>query len=399
MDTGFLFTSESVTEGHPDKIADQISDAVVDAALAGDPLSRVACETLLTTGLIVVAGEITSASTIDYAPLARDVVSGIGYDSGEYFFDGTAVGVIVAVDKQSPDIAQGIVAAHEGRIGGSEDPFDKIGAGDQGMMFGYATNETPEYMPAPITLAHQLSKRLSDVRHSGVLPYLRPDGKTQVTVRYDERGKPVRVEKVLISTQHQDGVESKLPDALWEEVVRHVLPPDLYDPARLRAEFYVNPTGRFVIGGPVGDTGLTGRKIIVDTYGGFARHGGGAFSGKDPSKVDRSAAYAARYVAKNVVAAGLADRAEVQVAYAIGVARPLSLLVETFGTEKIPRSTIIELVQANFDLRPGAILRDLDLRRPIYRPTAAYGHFGRSDDTFTWERTDKADQLRTQAGL
>jgi S-adenosylmethionine synthetase len=298
---------------------------------------------------VVVAGEITSGSTIDYASLARQVVNEIGYDNGEFFFDGGAVGVIVAVDRQSPDIAQGVDTAHGGRVGGSDDPLDRIGAGDQGMMFGYATNETPEYMPAPVTLAHQLSK--------------------------------------------------KLPEALWEEVVRPVLPPALYDPARLRQEFYVNPTGRFVIGGPVGDTGLTGRKIIVDTYGGFARHGGGAFSGKDPSKVDRSAAYAARYVAKNIVAAGLADRAEVQVAYAIGVARPLSLLVETFGTEKIARSAITGLVRENFDLRPGAILRDLDLRRPIYRPTAAYGHFGRSGDTFTWERTDKADQLRTQAGV
>jgi S-adenosylmethionine synthetase len=399
MESGFLFTSESVTEGHPDKIADQISDAVVDAALAGDPLSRVACETLLTTGLIVVAGEITSASTIDYASIARRVVNEIGYDNGECYFDGDAVGVMVAVDKQSPDIAQGVDTGYEGRVRGSEDPLDKIGAGDQGMMFGYATNETPEYMPAPITLAHRLSQRLSETRHSGLLPYLRPDGKTQVTVRYDEASKPVSVEKVLISTQHADGVESKLSDALWDEVVVPVLPPDLYDPAKLRAEFYVNPTGRFVIGGPVGDTGLTGRKIIVDTYGGFARHGGGAFSGKDPSKVDRSAAYAARYVAKNIVAADLADRVEVQVAYAIGVARPLSLLVETFGTEKIARSAIVELVQENFDLRPGAILRDLDLRRPIYRPTAAYGHFGRSESTFTWERTDKADQLRTQAGL
>jgi len=397
--SGFLFTSESVTEGHPDKIADQISDAVVDAALAGDPYSRVACETLLTTGLIVVAGEITTASTIDYAAIARKVVCDIGYDNGEYFFDGNAVGVIVAMDRQSPDIAQGVDTAHEGRIGGSEDPLDRIGAGDQGMMFGYATNETPELMPTPIILAHKLSKKLSEVRHSGLLPYLRPDGKTQVTVRYDDAGRPVEIEKVLISTQHQDGVESKLPEALWEEVITQVLPEDLYDPARLRDEFYCNPTGRFVIGGPVGDTGLTGRKIIVDTYGGFARHGGGAFSGKDPSKVDRSAAYAARYVAKNIVAAGLADRAEVQVAYAIGVARPLSLLIETFGTEKISSKAIAELVQENFDLRPGAILRDLELRRPVYQPTAAYGHFGRTGDSFTWERTDKADQLRTQAGL
>jgi S-adenosylmethionine synthetase len=399
MDSGFLFTSESVTEGHPDKIADQISDAVVDAALGGDPMSRVACETLLTTGLIVVAGEITTATTIDYASVARKVVCDIGYDNGEYYFDGNSVGVVVAMDRQSPDIAQGVDTAHEGRIGGSEDPLDKIGAGDQGMMFGYATNETPELMPMPITLAHHVSKKLSEARHSGVLPYLRPDGKTQVTVRYDGDGKPTGVEKVLISTQHADGVESKLPDALWEEVVLRTLPPELFDVGKLRKEFYVNPTGRFVIGGPVGDTGLTGRKIIVDTYGGFARHGGGAFSGKDPSKVDRSAAYAARYVAKNIVAAGLAERVEVQVAYAIGVARPLSLLIETFGTEKIAKPAIVELVRENFDLRPGAILRDLDLRRPIYRPTAAYGHFGRSGDTFTWERTDKADQLRTQAGL
>jgi len=399
MDSGFLFTSESVTEGHPDKIADQISDAVVDAALGGDPMSRVACETLLTTGLIVVAGEITTATTIDYASVARKVVCDIGYDNGESYFDGNSVGVVVAMDRQSPDIAQGVDTAHEGRIGGSEDPLDKIGAGDQGMMFGYATNETPELMPMPITLAHHISKKLSEVRHSGVLPYLRPDGKTQVTVRYDADGKPAGVEKVLISTQHADGVESKLPDALWEEVVLRTLPPELFDAGKLRKEFYVNPTGRFVIGGPVGDTGLTGRKIIVDTYGGFARHGGGAFSGKDPSKVDRSATYAARYVAKNIVAAGLAERVEVQVAYAIGVARPLSLLIETFGTEKITKPAIVELVRENFDLRPGAILRDLDLRRPIYRPTAAYGHFGRSGDTFTWERTDKADQLRTQAGL
>jgi len=399
MDSGFLFTSESVTEGHPDKIADQISDAVVDAALAGDPMSRVACETMLTTGLIVVAGEITTATTIDYASVAREVVCDIGYDNGEYYFDGNSVGVIVAMDRQSPDIAQGVDTAHEGRVGGSEDPLDRIGAGDQGMMFGYATDETPELMPMPITLAHQMSRKLSDARHSGLLPYLRPDGKTQVTVRYDGKGRPAGIEKVLISTQHADGVESKLPDALWEEVVLTTLPPELFDAGRLRKEFYVNPTGRFVIGGPVGDTGLTGRKIIVDTYGGFARHGGGAFSGKDPSKVDRSAAYAARHVAKNVVAAGLADRAEVQVAYAIGVARPLSLLIETFGTEKIPTRAIAELVRENFDLRPGAILRDLDLRRPIYRPTAAYGHFGRTGEDFTWERTDKADQLRTQAGL
>src|ERR1700743_931760 len=305
------------------------------------------------------------------------------------------------MDRQSPDIAQGVDTAHEGRVTGSADPLDKLGAGDQGMMFGYATNETPELMPTPIILAHKLSKKLSDVRHSGLLPYLRPDGKTQVTVRYDDAGKPVEIEKVLISTQHQDGVESKLPEALWEEVVLQTLPADLYDPDRLKDEFYVNPTGRFVIGGPVGDTGLTGRKIIVDTYGGFARHGGGAFSGKDPSKVDRSAAYAARYVAKNIVAAGLADRAEVQVAYAIGVAHPVSVMVETFGTELggRTRGQIARAVDQVFDLRPGDFREELNLHRPIYQKTAAYGHFGREEPDFTWERTDKAQALRTAAGL
>ena len=396
-DDGFLFTSESVTEGHPDKVADQISDAIVDAALSGDPASRVAVETLLTTGLVVLAGEITTASSLDYAALARDTICGIGYDTGDYGFDGNAVGVITVLDKQSPDIARGVTASHDTRAGGSADPLDAAGAGDQGMMFGYATNETPELMPMPITLAHRLAERLAQVRREGLLPYLRPDGKTQVTVRYDAAGRPVSVEKVLISTQHADGVEAKLPDALWEHVVTAALPPELYDATALRREFYCNPTGRFVIGGPVGDTGLTGRKIIVDTYGGFARHGGGAFSGKDPTKVDRSAAYGARYVAKNIVAAGLADRAEVQVAYAIGVARPMSLLVETFGTEKVDKAAITGLVRENFDLRPAALLRDLDLRRPIYRKTAAYGHFGRPE--FSWERTDKAAQLRTQAGL
>jgi S-adenosylmethionine synthetase len=397
-DEGFLFTSESVTEGHPDKVADQISDAIVDAALAEDPHSRVAVETLLTTGLVVLAGEITTTATIDFASLARRTICEIGYDTGDFGFDGNAVGVITALDKQSPDIARGVTESHD-RRGGSTDPFDSAGAGDQGMMFGYATNETPELMPMPIVLAHKLARRLARVRRDGLLPYLRPDGKTQVTVRYDGAGRPVRVEKVLISTQHEDGVESKLPDALWEQVVLEALPPELFDPGTLRQEFYVNPTGRFVIGGPVGDTGLTGRKIIVDTYGGFARHGGGAFSGKDPTKVDRSASYAARHVAKNIVAAGLADRAEVQVAYAIGVARPLSLLVETFGTEKIGRPQITQLVRDHFDLRPAAQVHDLDLRRPIYQPTAAYGHFGRDEPGFTWERTDKAPALRTQAGL
>jgi S-adenosylmethionine synthetase len=397
-DEGFLFTSESVTEGHPDKVADQISDAVVDAALAEDPYSRVAVETLLTTGLVVLAGEITTAATVDFANLARRTICEIGYDTGDFGFDGNAVGVITALDKQSPDIARGVTESHD-RRGGSTDPFDSAGAGDQGMMFGYATNETPELMPMPIVLAHKLARRLAQVRRDGLLPYLRPDGKTQVTVRYDESGRPVRVEKVLISVQHEDGVESKLPDALWEQVVLDALPPELFDAGTLRREFYVNPTGRFVIGGPVGDTGLTGRKIIVDTYGGFARHGGGAFSGKDPTKVDRSASYAARHVAKNIVAAGLADRAEVQVAYAIGVARPLSLLVETFGTEKIGRPRITQLVRDHFDLRPAALVHHLDLRRPIYRPTAAYGHFGRDEPGFTWERSDKAPTLRAEAGL
>jgi S-adenosylmethionine synthetase len=398
-DEGFLFTSESVTEGHPDKVADQISDAIVDAALTEDPGSRVAVETLLTTGLVVLAGEITTKAVLDFSAIARQVICEIGYDTGDFGFDGNAVGVITALDRQSPDIARGVDSSHDTRTLGSTDPFDAAGAGDQGMMFGYATSETPELMPMPIVLAHKLSRRLAQVRRNGLLPYLRPDGKTQVTVRYDGNGKPVRVEKVLISTQHEDGVEAKLPDALWEQVVTQALPPGLYDAGPLRKEFYVNPTGRFVIGGPVGDTGLTGRKIIVDTYGGFARHGGGAFSGKDPSKVDRSASYAARHVAKNIVAAGLADRAEVQVAYAIGVARPLSLLIETFGTEKIGRAALADLVRRHFDLRPAALVETLNLRRPIYRQTAAYGHFGRDEAGFTWENTDKAAALRGDAGL
>jgi S-adenosylmethionine synthetase len=394
-DDGFLFTSESVTEGHPDKMADQISDAVLDAALAQDPGSRVAVETLLTTGLVVLAGEITTTASLDFGDIARRTIREIGYASGDLNYDADAVAVITALDKQSPDIAQGVDRSRQG----SRDPYDRVGAGDQGMMFGYASNETPQLMPMPIMLAHQLARRLAQARKSGALPFLRPDGKTQVTVRYDGDGRPCSVETVLISTQHEDGVEDKLPDALWDEVVVPVLPEGLYDPAALREELYVNPTGRFVIGGPVGDAGLTGRKIIVDTYGGFARHGGGAFSGKDPSKVDRSAAYAARYVAKNIVAAGLADRAEVQVAYAIGVARPLSLLVETFGTERVPRARIVGLVRDNFDLRPAALRDHLDLQRPIYRRTAAYGHFGRDEPEFTWERTDRAALLHSQAGL
>jgi S-adenosylmethionine synthetase len=398
-DEGFLFTSESVTEGHPDKVADQVSDAIVDAALAQDAGSRVAVETLLTTGLVVLAGEITTTAVIDFAAIARQVICEIGYDTGDFGFDGHAVGVITALDRQSPDIARGVAESHDARNLGRTDPFDSVGAGDQGMMFGYATSETPELMPMPIVLAHRLARRLALVRRDGLLPYLRPDGKTQVTVRYDASGRPVRVEKVLISTQHEDGVEAKLPDALWEQVVTQALPPDLYDAASLRGQFYVNPTGRFVIGGPVGDTGLTGRKIIVDTYGGFARHGGGAFSGKDPTKVDRSASYAARHVAKNIVAAGLADRVEVQVAYAIGVARPLSLLVETFGTEKVSPAAIAALVRDHFDLRPAALVQNLDLRQPIYRRTAAYGHFGRDEPGFTWEYTDQAAILRAEAGL
>ena len=393
----FLFTSESVTEGHPDKIADQISDAVLDRALAADPHSRVACETMLTTGLALVAGEITTSAHLDVPDIVRSTIRDIGYTSA-CGFDGDACAVLVALDRQSPDISQGVDMAHEARLSLSDSEFDRVGAGDQGMMFGYATNETPELMPMPIALAHRLARQLAHVRKSGVLPFLRPDGKTQVTVRYRD-GVPVAVEKVLISAQHEEGTEGRLPGELWDNVVTVAIPPSLYDAEALRRNFYVNPTGRFVVGGPVGDAGLTGRKIIVDTYGGFARHGGGAFSGKDPSKVDRSAAYAARYVAKNVVAAGLADRVEVQVAYAIGVARPLSLLVETFGTERVPRARILELIDEHFDLRPAAFRQYLDLHRPIYSQTAAYGHFGRNEPDFTWERTDKADLLREAATL
>ncbi len=398
-DNEFLFTSESVTEGHPDKIADQISDGVLDAVLASDPGGRVACETLVNTGLIVVSGEITTQTYVDIPEIARETVRRIGYDNATYGFDCNTCAVINAIDKQSPDIAQGVDKAYESRTQpGDEDRLDIAGAGDQGMMFGYATRETDELMPLPIALAHKLAKRLSEVRKAEVLDYLRPDGKTQVSVRYQD-GKPVAIEKLLISSQHREGAQEVIKDDLWEHVVLPVLPADLYDANALRREFLVNPTGKFVIGGPMGDCGLTGRKIIVDTYGGMARHGGGAFSGKDPSKVDRSAAYAARYVAKNVVAAGLADRAEVQVAYAIGVASPVSIMVETFGTEKIGRGTIEALVREHFDLRPGAFREYLDLHRPIYQKTAAYGHFGREDHDFTWEKTDKADALRAAAGL
>jgi len=404
----FLFTSESVTEGHPDKIADQVSDSVLDAVLQDDVNGRVACETLITTGLVVVAGEISTETYVDVAHIVRKKISEIGYTHSEWGFDATTCGVVVAIDEQSPDIAQGVDSSYEVQHDpGDDDPLDKLGAGDQGMMFGYATNETKELMPLPIMLAHKITKRLAEVRKAGDLPYLRPDGKAQVTIRYevDEHGiqTPVEIERILVSTQHSDGISSEdliKPDIV-DRVLRPILPSDLYDERRLQERdfVYVNPTGKFVLGGPMGDTGLTGRKIIVDTYGGAARHGGGAFSGKDPTKVDRSAAYAARYVAKNLVAAGLADRCEVNVAYAIGVAHPVSVAVRTFGTEKVPVARIEELVTEHFDLRPGAIIRDLDLRRPIYSKTAAYGHFGRDDHDFTWERTDKADALRQAAGV
>jgi len=397
----YLFTSESVTEGHPDKVADQISDGVLDAVMAQDPHGRVACETLVNTGLVVVSGEISTTAVFDVQDIARETIRKIGYTDASLGFSADSCAVLNAVDKQSADIAQGVDAAYETRQDGADgDEFDLAGAGDQGMMFGYATNETPELMPVPIALAHRLARRLAEVRKDGTLDYLRPDGKTQVSVRYAD-GVPVGIEKLLISTQHAEGTEGRLRDDLWEHVVVPELPAELYDESALRADFLVNPTGRFVIGGPVGDCGLTGRKIIVDTYGGMARHGGGAFSGKDPSKVDRSAAYAARWVAKNVVAAGLADRAEVQVAYAIGVARPVSIMVETFGTEAAGLSPerIEALVSDRFDLRPAAFRHRLDLHRPIYQKTAAYGHFGRDEADFTWERTDEAEALRDAAGL
>ncbi len=398
-DNEYLFTSESVTEGHPDKIADQISDGVLDAVLRDDPYGRVACETLVNTGLVVVSGEISTETYVDSPEIARTTIRTIGYTDADLGFSADSCAVLNAIDKQSPDIAQGVDKAYEARTDvNDEDELDVAGAGDQGMMFGYATNETESLMPLPISLAHRLAERLTAVRRSGTLEYLRPDGKTQVSVRY-QGGKPVEIEKLLISTQHAEGAESLIPDDLWEHVVEPVLPEDMYSKAKLRKNFLVNPTGRFVIGGPVGDCGLTGRKIIVDTYGGMARHGGGAFSGKDPSKVDRSAAYAARWVAKNIVSAGLAERAEVQVAYAIGVAHPVSVMVETFGTESVGRAQIAKAVGEVFDLRPGAFREELKLHRPIYQKTAAYGHFGREDHDFTWERTDKAAALRTAAGL
>ena len=388
--TEFLFTSESVTEGHPDKVADQISDGVLDAVMREDPLGRVACETLVNTGLVVVSGEISTTTYVDIQDVARETIRQIGYVDADLGFSADSCAVINAIDKQSPDIAQGVDSA--------SDAAGDAGAGDQGMMFGYASDETPELMPLPISLAHKLARRLAAVRKAGTLDYLRPDGKTQVTVRYVD-GRPVAIERILISSQHREGAEAVIRDDLWEHVVVPVLPADLYDADALHKSLLVNPTGRFVIGGPVGDAGLTGRKIIVDTYGGMARHGGGAFSGKDPSKVDRSAAYAARHVAKNVVAAGLAERCELQVAYAIGVAHPVSVMVETFGTERIGRGEILALIDEHFDLRPGAFRETLKLHRPIYQKTAAYGHFGREDEDFTWERTDVADALREAAGL
>src|SRR6476659_8858887 len=396
-DNEYLFTSESVTEGHPDKVADQISDGVLDACLRDDPASRVACETLVNTGLVVVSGEITTETYVDIQEIARETIRNIGYVDADLGFSADSCAVLNAIDKQSADIAQGVDHAYETRTDPSDDDeLDVAGAGDQGMMFGYASNETESLMPLPISLAHRLAERLASVRKAGTLNYLRPDGKTQVSVRYLD-GKPVEIEKLLISTQHSEGAESLIPDDLWEHVVEPILPKELYDAKKLRKNFLVNPTGRFVIGGPVGDAGLTGRKIIVDTYGGMARHGGGAFSGKDPSKVDRSAAYAARYVAKNVVAAGLADRIEVQVAYAIGKAAPVGLFVETFGTERVDPLRIQSAITDVFDLRPAAIIRDLDLLRPIYAPTAAYGHFGRTDLDLPWERTDRAEALRSAA--
>jgi S-adenosylmethionine synthetase len=394
----FTFTSESVTEGHPDKMADQISDAILDAILAEDPMGRVACETLLTTGLAVIAGEITTEAYVDIPKIVRQTICGIGYDRESFGFDGNTCGVMVSLDEQSPNIAQGVDASEELRGGRSgEDLINSQGAGDQGMMFGYACDETDDLMPLPIWLAHRLAHRLSEVRKAGILPYLRPDGKTQVTFDY-EGGRPVRLKTVLISTQHQPGLDAETlikPD-LKEHVIQPLIPPQFQGDDY---EVYVNPTGSFELGGPHADTGLTGRKIIVDTYGGMARHGGGAFSGKDPSKVDRSAAYAARWVAKHVVASGAATRCEVQVAYAIGVAKPVSLLVETFGTNTVDQDAIENAVKELFDLRPAAIMRDLDLRRPIYRRTAAYGHFGRSEKEFTWEGTSRVEDLKSALNL
>ena len=391
-----LFTSESVTEGHPDKISDQISDSVLDAILAKDPMGRVACETLVTTGLVHVVGEITTNCYVDIPKIVRETIREIGYTRAKFGFDGDTCGVMTSIGEQSADIAMGVDKAKEAKDGEMEDSIDAIGAGDQGMMFGYATNETPEYMPLTISLAHKLSRRLSEVRKNDTLSYLRPDGKTQVTVEYVD-GKPVRIDAIVISTQHGPEVDLKtIKKDLMEHVIKPIIPAEFLDE---NTKYYINPTGRFVVGGPQGDAGLTGRKIIVDTYGGMARHGGGAFSGKDPTKVDRSAAYAARYVAKNVVAAGLAEKCEIQLAYAIGVAKPVSIMVETFGTAKVAEAVISTLIAKHFDLRPAGIIKSLDLRRPIYKQTAAYGHFGRPDLDLPWERTDKADILKAEAGL
>ncbi|WP_443868374.1 methionine adenosyltransferase [Megasphaera sp.] len=390
-----FFTSESVTEGHPDKMADQISDSILDAILAKDKNARVACETLVTTGMVHVVGEISTTCYVDIPHIVRETIRDIGYTRAKYGFDCDTCGVLVSLDEQSPDIAMGVDDALEKKEGNT-DKFDTIGAGDQGMMFGYATNETDDYMPLPISLAHRLARRLAKVRKDGTLPYLRPDGKTQVTVEYED-GKPVRIDTIVISAQHSPEVgREQIESDLLEFVIKPELPEGLFDD---KTKLFINPTGRFVIGGPQGDSGLTGRKIIVDTYGGMARHGGGAFSGKDPTKVDRSAAYAARYVAKNVVAAGLADKCEIQLAYAIGVARPVSIHIETFGTGKVPNEKIVELIEKNFDLRPAGIIAMLDLQRPIYKQTAAYGHFGRNDLDLPWEKTDKAETLRKEAGL
>lgn len=393
-----LFTSESVTEGHPDKICDQISDAILDAILAEDPNARVACETTVTTGLVLVAGEITTSTYVDIKGIVRDTVAEIGYTRGKYGFDAENLAVLVAIGEQSPDIAQGVDQALEAREGSMTDAdIEAIGAGDQGLMFGYACNETPELMPLPISLAHKLARRLTEVRKSGELAYLRPDGKTQVTIEYDDNNVPVRVDTIVISTQHdEEATLEQIQADLKEFVIAPVVPSELLV---ANTKYFINPTGRFVIGGPKGDAGLTGRKIIVDTYGGYARHGGGAFSGKDATKVDRSAAYAARYVAKNIVAAGLAERAEVQLAYAIGVAQPVSIAVDTFGTGRVKESEIVEWVRELFDLRPAGIIKMLDLRRPIYKQTAAYGHFGRTDLNVPWEQIDKADALREKARL
>lgn len=390
-----LFTSESVTEGHPDKMADQISDSILDAIIKEDPMARVACETMLTTGLVVLAGEITTSTYVDFQKLVRETIKEIGYDRAKFGFDAETCGVISAIHEQSPDIAMGVDEALESKEGAMQDAVEAVGAGDQGLMFGFATNETEELMPMPIMLAHKLARKLSEVRKSGLLDYLRPDGKTQVTVEYLD-GKPVRIDTIVVSTQHDSDVEhSRIEHDVKKYIINEVVPAELLDED---TRYFINPTGRFVIGGPHGDAGLTGRKIIVDTYGGMGRHGGGAFSGKDPTKVDRSACYAARWVAKNIVAAGIADKCEIQVSYAIGVAHPTSIAVNTFGTGTISDDKIVEIVKKVFDLRPGAIIRDLDLRRPLYKQTAAYGHFGRTDIDVPWEKTNKVDEIKALLG-